>query len=100
MKLKTDFLFAELLIGAILLKQNDSVTIEQIAALPMCSSFSQSYIANALRELIACGIVTCTLQKKKTLSYALTEFGRYYYKELCNANINIEQLLNQIGSEI
>jgi hypothetical protein len=96
----TDLLSSELLVGGILFKKNEFVTVDQISTFSVCSPYSKNYISDTLRELVSFGVVTCKLQNKSELSYKITEFGVYYFKELGSANTDVVQLLSRIGSEI
>ena len=96
----SNLLYAELLIGTIVLKAPTDVTIAEIQAISFCRKFSEKYIFKLLQDLIAYGIVSPKLQAESPLRFSITEFGVYYFDALSKDNPDIKQLLAKIGSEL
>ena len=96
----SNLLYAELLVGAIILKAPGSISTAQIQATSFCKKFSDEYIFKLIQELIAYGIVSPKIQAESSLTFSITEFGVYYFNELSKENSDIKRLLAQIGSEL
>ena len=96
----SNLLYAELLIGAIVLKSPADITIADIQATSFCRKFSDKYIFKLIQDLIAYGIVSPKIRAESPLLFSITEFGDYYFDALSKENPDIKQLLTKIGSEL
>ena len=96
----SNLLYAELLIGAIVLKFPTEVTIADIQETSFGRKFSDKYIFKLMQDLIAYGIVSPKIRAESTLLFSITEFGVYYFDALSKENPDIEQLLAKIGSKL
>ena len=96
----SNLLYAQLLIGAIVLKSPAGVTIADIQDTSYCRKFSDKYIFRLMQDLIAYGIVFPKIRVESALLFSITEFGVYYFDALSKENPDIRQLLDKIGSEL
>lgn len=96
----TNMLFAELLVGAILFKSSDWLTISAIKSISACNSYPDEYINQIIKDLIAYGLVAPHFHGATKFAFHITDFGKYYYNKLAKENSDIGQLIERIGGEL
>lgn len=95
----SNMLYAELCIGAVLYKSQSSMTIPQIKSNEHLSKYSEQYIHGLLKDLISRGIVETQINTESIFVFSITEFGKYYYKELLKSDSSYPALL-KIGGDL
>lgn len=91
------FAFSHMCVGMIFYTNHSSLRIEKIKHVSQGLSVSDRALEMVIADLAFHGIISAHIADNHQLYYSITEFGKYYFDELCLANEDIAELCEKMG---
>jgi len=93
-------LFEHMKIGMVFYTKPMGLTLGEIDNIVRHMGILISVTELALKDLIAHGIISAKFRDDFQLEYKITEFGNYFFQELCSANEDAAAVCKKVGAII
>ena len=97
MNYASSILFEHMLIGMVFFVNAEALTLVEASRIAQSFSVSNHALNSAIRHLVSHGIISSRFEDKHQLVYCITEFGKYFYNELCGTNRDAAELCERVG---
>jgi len=90
-------LFEHMRVGIVFFVYAEALTLVEVSKLSQSFSVSNNTLNLVIKNLVSHGIISSSFIDKHELVYCITEFGKYFYKELCGICSEAAELCERVG---